>query len=63
VRKLSKLAERLTPQGMASGIGAGLADLAEAIRDFTADVRDAMREREAELREATGLDGELGKTA
>lgn len=61
VRKLSRVAEKLTPQGMASGIGQGLADLAEAIRDFGEDVRDAMRDREAELRENTGLDGTLGK--
>ncbi|WAX56893.1 hypothetical protein M6B22_20560 [Jatrophihabitans cynanchi] len=61
VRKLSKLAERLTPRGMAGGIGAGLAELADALREFGADVRTAMREREAELRESTGLDGQLGK--
>ena len=61
VRKLSKVAEKLTPWGMAGGIGAGLADLADALRDFGAEVRTAMREREAELRESTGLDGQLGK--
>jgi hypothetical protein len=61
VRKLSKIAEKLTPRGMAGGIGAGLADLAEALRDFADDVRDAMRDREAELRQSTGLDGQLGK--
>ena len=61
VRKLSKVAEKLTPRGMAGGIGAGLADLADALRDFGAEVRAAMREREAELRESTGLDGQLGK--
>ena len=57
VRKLSRAAQRLTPKGMAGGIGAGLADLADALRDFAADVREAMAEREAELRVATGLDG------
>jgi hypothetical protein len=61
VRKLSKVAERLTPRGMAGGIGAGLAELADALRDFGSEVREAMREREAELRESTGLDGQLGK--
>ena len=60
VRKLSKAAERLTPRGMAGGIGDGLSDLASALRDFADDIRDAMREREAELRAGTGLDGELG---
>ena len=57
VRKLSRAAERLTPSGMANGIGGALRELAEAIRDFAADVREAMHEREAQLREATGLDG------
>jgi hypothetical protein len=61
VRKLSKVAEKLTPRGMAGGIGAGLAELADALRDFGSEVREAMREREAELRESTGLDGQLGK--
>ncbi|MGI8678668.1 MAG: hypothetical protein ACR2LX_08300 [Jatrophihabitans sp.] len=61
VRKLTKVAERLTPKGMATGLGQGLADLADAIRDFGADVRVAMHEREAELRESTGLDGTRGK--
>jgi chromosome condensin MukBEF MukE localization factor len=62
VRKLSKLAERLTPRGMATSIGQGLADLADALRDFAADVREAMDERETQLRAATGMDGDLGKT-
>ncbi len=60
VRKLSALAERFTPRGMAEGVGGGLAELSAAIRDFGADVRAAMAEREAELRESTGLDGQLG---
>ena len=57
VRKMSKMAAKLTPGGMADGLAASLGDLASSIRDFTADVRDAMAEREAELREASGLDG------
>ena len=57
VRKLTKAAERLTPSGMASGIAAGLSELAEAVRGFGTDVREAMREREAELRVQTGIDG------
>jgi adenylosuccinate lyase len=60
VRKLSRAAEKLTPSGMASGLAAALAELADSIRDFAADVREAMSEREAELREATGLDGSTG---
>jgi chromosome condensin MukBEF MukE localization factor len=57
VRKISRAMEKLTPRGMATGVGAGLSELADAIRDFAADVREAMGERETELRQATGLDG------
>lgn len=60
VRKLSRAAEKLTPQGMAQGLAGALRELADAIGDFAADVRDAMGEREAELRRATGLDGNPG---
>jgi hypothetical protein len=60
VRKVSRAAQKLTPRGMAGGIGAGLSELADAIRDFAADVREAMTERETELRQATGLDGRTG---
>jgi chromosome condensin MukBEF MukE localization factor len=63
VRKLSRVAERLTPRGMATGLSTGLAELADAIRDFGADVREAMAEREAQLRESTGLDGRTGAAA
>jgi hypothetical protein len=61
VRKLSRAAEKFTPQGMANGVAASLASLGEALRDFGADVRAAMSEREAELRENTGLDGTVGR--
>jgi hypothetical protein len=61
MRRLSKMAAKLTPGGMAQGLAAGLGDLADALRDFSADVREAMAEREAQLREGTGLDGQLGK--
>jgi hypothetical protein len=61
VRKLSRAAEKLTPRAMAGGVGAGLADLADSIREFAHDVRAAMTEREAQLRESTGMDGRLGK--
>jgi hypothetical protein len=60
VRKLSRAAEKLTPRGMANGVGAGMSELADAIRGFAADVREAMSEREAELRASTGLDGTTG---
>jgi len=61
VRKLSTLAERMTPRGMAGAIAAGLADLADSLRDFSMDVRESMSEREAQLRESTGLDSRVGK--
>ncbi|HEY2299269.1 MAG TPA: hypothetical protein VGH43_16160 [Jatrophihabitans sp.] len=60
VRKLSAVAQRLTPGGLADTVSAALRDLAESLRDFNHDVREAMQEREAELRTGTGLDGELG---
>jgi hypothetical protein len=62
MRKLSKMAERLTPRGMAGSFSASLADLADALRDFGADVREAMHEREVEIRAALETDGTLGKT-
>lgn len=59
VRKLSRAAQRLTPRGIAGSVSEGLAELAEAVRDFTSDVRAAMRDRETELRVGTGMDGAL----
>ncbi|WP_375490481.1 hypothetical protein [uncultured Jatrophihabitans sp.] len=61
MRKISRAAEKLTPQGVASSIGQGLSDIADAVGEFGADVRAAMSEREAQLRESTGLDGQLGQ--
>jgi hypothetical protein len=61
VRKLTRAAERLTPRGVAQGLGGGLAELSESVKDFTVQVREAMREREAELREGTAMDGTLGR--
>jgi hypothetical protein len=60
VRKLSSMAEKFTPSGVASGVANALTDLSDSVRDFSHDVRAAMSEREAELRNGTGLDGELG---
>ena len=59
VRKLSRTAEKLTPQSMAGNLADGLRELAGAIGDFGADVRDAMADREEELRSGTGLDAPL----
>ena len=52
VRRLSRAAEKLTPQGIA-------VSLADAIGDFGADVRAAAAAREEELRAGTGLDAPL----
>ena len=49
VRKLTATAERLTPGGIAAGLG-------DAIRDFGEQVRLGMAEREDELRLALGID-------
>lgn len=55
-RKLSQAAEKLTPQGIASSLGAGLNELAYSLRDFVADVRESMSAHESTLRTAAGLD-------
>jgi hypothetical protein len=59
VRKLSRAAERVTPQGIAGALVEGLRELADAIGEFGADVRAAAAEREQELRTGTGLDAPL----
>ena len=41
-RKLSRAAERMTPEGIAASLSAGLSDLAAALRHFAVDVRGAM---------------------
>ncbi len=61
MRKLSQVAERLTPRGMAGSFAEALADLADALREFGTEVRDAMAEREAEIRAGVNADGQLGK--
>jgi hypothetical protein len=64
-RRLSRAAQKLTPDGIAGSIGSGLSELAYALRDFAEDVRESMSSRETELRQAAGLDsgGALGDTA
>lgn len=61
MRKLSALAQLLTPRGIARSFGAGLADMSESLREFTADVRDAMHEREAERRDGADVGARLGR--
>ena len=61
-RKLSRAAERMTPQGIAGSIGAGLSELGYSIREFAADVREAMSSQEEALRAAAGLDSGAANT-
>jgi hypothetical protein len=62
-RKLSRAAQKLTPQGVASSVGAGLSEFAYSLRDFADDVRDSMGARESELREAAGFDSGAAETS
>lgn len=55
-RRLSRAAKKMTPQGIAGGLAAGLSDLGYAVREFAADVRHAMSAQEEALRTAAGLD-------
>lgn len=55
-RRLSRAAEKLTPQGIAASLGTGLTELSYSLRDFVDDVRDAMSAQESALRAAAGLD-------
>jgi hypothetical protein len=56
VRKINKVAQAYTPQG----VGRSLGTLADALRDMADAVREGMAEREQELRLALGVDaGEI----
>ena len=61
VRKLSRIAERMRPSGIAASFAAGVEEIADSLGDFAADVRTAMQQREATLRAGAGLDGDLGQ--
>jgi hypothetical protein len=61
MRKLTAMAQLLTPRGIARSFGAGLADMSESLREFSAEVRHAMHEREAEMHEGAARDGRLGR--
>jgi Family of unknown function (DUF6167) len=63
VRKASRAAEALTPQGISESLAASITTLGEAIRDFTLDVRAGMAEREHELTELLGFDDTAGEAA
>ncbi|SDT03605.1 MULTISPECIES: DUF6167 family protein [Jiangella] len=55
VRRLTKAAESLTPEGAADRVAGGLRTLGDAVREFTDEVRAGMAERDAELRYALGI--------
>jgi hypothetical protein len=55
VRRLTKAAESLTPEGAADRVAGGLRNLGDAVRDFTDEIRAGMAERDAELRYALGI--------
>jgi hypothetical protein len=59
MRRLSRIAERLTPKSVAGALGNALADLAGEVRGFAGEVRGSMDEREQELRAGTGMEGSL----
>lgn len=61
VRKLSRIAERMRPSGIAASFAVGVEEIADSLSDFAADVRTAMQQREAMLRAGAGLDGDLGQ--
>lgn len=55
VRKLTKAADSLTPEGVAGQLSKAATSLSQSIREFTDDVRAGMAERDNELREALGI--------
>jgi hypothetical protein len=61
-RRLTRAAQKLTPQGIAGSLSESLTELGYAIRDFADDVRDAMSGRESELRSAAGIDSGTSTT-
>jgi hypothetical protein len=56
MRRLSKIAQQLTPKGVVDSLGGALADLVHDVTGFVGEVRASMSEREDELRAGTGLD-------
>lgn len=55
VRKITKAANSVTPDGAAERVTSGLATLTRTVHDFTDEVRAGMAARDAELRQALGL--------
>nr|WP_246211630.1 DUF6167 family protein [Phytoactinopolyspora alkaliphila] len=62
VRKLTRAAESLTPEGAAGQVSKTFGSVSASIREFADDVRASMAERDTELRHALGIDenGESG---
>lgn len=56
VRRMGRVAQSFTPDGMAASVGNGLAELGDGLREAAAAVRETMHQREDELRYALGLD-------
>jgi hypothetical protein len=56
MRRLSQIAQRLTPKGFVDSLGGAIGDLAHELGGFVGEVRASMGQRERELREGTGLD-------
>ncbi|MGB9376833.1 MAG: hypothetical protein WCB04_04885 [Mycobacteriales bacterium] len=57
VRKLTRTAHALSPQGLAGSFSQSLGGVGEAVAEFMADLREAMSEREEELLAALSDDG------
>ncbi|GAA1807610.1 hypothetical protein GCM10009682_31820 [Luedemannella flava] len=52
VRKVSQVAQRYSPGGIAESARESATGVLDTVRDFVADVRDGMAEREAQLHAA-----------
>jgi hypothetical protein len=57
VRRLSQVAQKWSPEGLAGQAGG----LGQRVQEFFAEVAENAAEREAELREALGLDDVAGE--
>ena len=58
VRRATRAAQRLTPQGAADNLAGAIQTLGRTLGEFSAEVRIAMDERDAELRRALGMESE-----
>lgn len=63
VRKLTRMAHNVTPEGASDRVSEAVSGLGQAIRDFADDVRAGMDEREADLRLALGITPESSVVA